>query len=777
MRHAFLTLAFICFATTVAGAASVRDVALPADYLAAGDKMEAVIHVELEPAAPAGSSLRVTENRQVDIAALGAGKPGARSRVVLERPLAELAKSGDVKCVIDSEGMLTGAVRLLAEIVTPGRAAALSTTWADPVTVGVRHRVSLAGDWDVTKIENHEYPNQWRPKEWKVPAPTSAHLPGSLINDDFFKGWVTASRDVKWTKMGDLRPRFVRLSGVADSAVFTIESQALPETRPIEEMSILTHWNEYHSPFKGEENAARRMLFLDQIPQGPVKLTLPKALDGESAKVSFRLRATSGQFRPHPVFGITGDLHLEMSPPVYVGDIGFDTEKPGENRRFKFDLTLNNESGKEFRGKLVAVYGRYDGAIAYTGGCAAYATAEQPVTLKPGKNTVQVVHEEKPRFDTCRATFLLVDSSGKVIDADGKNFHTVTFEIADRRDFHLNNERFIVKAQGSSGKSPHERWQLRVLGGNGFRGPTDPSQINLFQSEGLLTSCGAALLASVEKCIFYNPKDTSNITKAVKNYTDVLADCPGIIIWEATNEMHGEPEEARVAIQEAFHKLDPYHRPVLGTKGSGEWEAEAHDGRVKGIDIVGCQYLLSKEGIDSVTAAITEQPILSTEVNWNDGSFARDDMWRYWLDKGVAGSLLFDYSGFALDQPVPTVPPPDNDSVGMLIKKSNRDLYQDLVATAVQQADGRTLVRLGNVMPYTLHNISIRVRGFGKIDVPDLAPGAAATLLLPQQHSPPPKEPAILRAEYTTHGGLPHIALLTPTVSPMTALSTNGGAK
>ena len=105
------------------------------------------------------------------------------------------------------------------------------------------------------------------------------------------------------------------------------------------------------------------------------------------------------------------------------------------------------------------------------------------------------------------------------------------------------------------------------------------------------------MLASCEKCIFWNPKDTSNITKAVRGASSRrLAACPGLIQWEATNELHGEPEEARVAILEAFHKLDPYHRPVLATKGSGEWEAEAHDGRVAGVDIVGCQYLAEQGG-------------------------------------------------------------------------------------------------------------------------------------------------------------------------------------
>jgi hypothetical protein len=278
----------------------------------------------------------------------------------------------------------------------------------------------------------------------------------------------------------------------------------------------------------------------------------------------------------------------------------------------------------------------------------------------------------------------------------------------------------------------------------------------------------------VEKCVFFNPNDTSNIDKAVKKWIADIGDCPGVTMWEATNELHGEPEEARIAMLEAFHKFDPYHRPVFATKGSGEWEAEARDGRVKGVDIVGCQYLLTKEGVDSITAAVTEQPIMSTEVNWNDISFSRDGLWQYWLDKGVAGSLLFDYSGRALDQPAPTVPPPDTDPLGMLIKRSHRDMYQDLVATAAQQPDGKVVVRVGNQMPYALHGLSVRVRYVGKFALPDLEPGAAVSVVLTSDHAPQPKEPAVLRAEYTTHGGLPHIALQTPIVAPVPVVKGGG---
>ncbi len=772
-RFVTIVLAIPALYAGIASAVSVRAVRIQDNYVSSGSTAAGSVLLDDDKSLPADVKIRITILKRVDISSASAEKPGETSKVLIDKPLDQHLADG-IAFEFDAGTCLAGEMRAHVEITAPGHAGLLAEGWSEPVNIGIRKRVSLAGDWDVKSIEPYGYKTTARPKEWKPPELKTVHLPGVLLQDEWFRGWITVSREISIPNTGNEQPRFLRLSGVADSAAVTINNAPLPETRPIEEMSVLSHWIEFHSQYKGEENAKTRMLFLDLQPQGPVKLALPAPLTSDSkAKVEMRIRDTSGMFRGRPKPGIRGDLHLDLTPAVYVKDITFDTEKTADDRRFKFSVTLANESGKDFHGKLRSIYGRYDGKIAYTGSCPAYATTDQPVELKSGSNTIEVSRDEKPRFDTCHATFVLLDDAGKDIDGDGINFHTVTFEVRNRRDFYLNNERFIVKAQGSSGEAAHQRWQLRVMAGNAFRGPTDPNQINLYQSEGLLTSAGGALLASVEKCMFYNPKDTSNITKAVKGFTTILSDCPGIIMWEATNELHGEPEEARVAILEAFHKLDPYHRPVLATKGSGEWEAEARDGRVKGVDVVGCQYLLSKEGVDSIAAAVTEQPIMSTEVNWNDASFARDGLWQYWLDKGVAGSLLFDYSGGALDQPVPAVPPPDDDPVGMLIKRGNRDLYQDLVATAVQQPDGKVAVRLGNQMPYALHDISVRVQKLGRVTLPDLAPGAAATIIIPHEPSPDPKQTAILRAEYMTHGGLQHIAILTPIISnPL-----KGGAK
>jgi len=361
-------------------------------------------------------------------------------------------------------------------------------------------------------------------------------------------------------------------------------------------------------------------------------------------------------------------------------------------------------------------------------------------------------------------------------------------EIRDRRDLYLNGERFLVKGQGSSGTNPNSRWQLKVKGGNAFRGhrsgpsprvrgfQTQAANIDDRYADGLLTSAGSALLASCEKCTFWDPKDPSNVRKAVRWIVQRLHRCPGILMWEATNELHGEPEEARVEILKAFHASDPYHRPVLATKGSGEWEAEARDGRVAGVDVIGCQYLLSKEAIDSVVAAVTEQPIMSTEVNWNDNTLrGKGNMFETWLNSGLAGSLLFDYSGHALSQGVPLTPPPDNERDGSLVRVSDRLLYQDLVATARRRADGRVLLTVGNRMPYAVRHLVLHVGKVGRFQPADLPPGDAATILLSKEHSPPPRRPVAIRAAYTTHGGLKHTVILTPAVQA--APARKGGAK
>ena len=760
---------------------TIQKVELDAAYVSAGGMVHGVVWLDLPPRLPSEARLRVLAVRDVDVPDGKRAAAGRRTAPLLDRPLG--AGTREVRFDLSAGNMLTGTMQVQAEVLVGKGTPPVAAAWSAPVRVGVRKRVDLAGDWTVASLKVFEGDVPQRPKDWKPPTPPAAiTLPGRFPFDEGFRGWVTLKREVSWTRDGDLQPRAVCVDGASDSARVRVAGADVGETSPVEDMAVLTHWVEFHCPFKGPENELKRMLLMAGGTERPVRMPLAKALPAEGkAAIEMALRATSGGMlgQSKPPYGILNDIYLEAMPAVSIQSVSFDTEKPGEKRRFHFSLVLANDTGREFKATIRPVYGSYKGDLPYTGPCPASDSGDQAVTLPPGESVVRVVRDETPRFDTCRATFLLVKGD-KVLDAAEQDYHTVTVEIRDRRDLYLNNERFIFKAHGSWAEDASSRLQLRAKGGNGFRGhrsipswrvpgfSSEAANIDDRHKDGLLTSAGSALLASCEKCVFWNPKDTSNITRAVRSILRRLAPCPGIIEWEATNELHGEPEEARVAILEAFHAFDPYHRPVLATKSSGEWEAEAREGRVAGVDIVGCQYLLSKEAVDSVAAAITEQPLMSTEVNWNDAALYNEKkMYEVWLEKGLCGSLLFDYSGWALDQPVPAVPPEDGErsGPGHLMKESMRTLYQDMAATAAKQPDGSVLVILGNRMPYVLRGITLTVRNVGQVKPRDLAPGDAVTILVPPAQAPAVRERVVMRAEYVTHGGLKCLLLLSPRVT------------
>ena len=760
---------------------SIRQVQLGADYVPAGGTLRGAVLLDVPSPIHEETRLRVLLVRGADVAASTRGAVGRSEAEVLSHRVA--AGSANVPFSIAAGDMLFGSLQVRAEVVVDRDSRPLSVGWSAPVRVGLRKRLGLGGRWAVTSAKVLEGDVPHRPKDWKLGAlPATVELPGRLPFDRGFRGWVTVRREVAWKRDGDLRPRLVCISGASDSARVRVDGAHVGETSPVDDVAVLTHWVEFHCPFKGPENEQKRMLLIAGGDERPWLAPLPKALPPEGkAQIELAIRATSGGIlgKPQPPYGILDEMHLELVPPVYIRSVSFDTEKLGEKRRFRFTLTLANDTGKSFKGTLRAVYGRYHGEFPYTGACPAYASSEQRVSLPAGESTVEAVRDEMPRFDTCRATFLVLGRGEGPLDAAQQDFHTMAVEIRDRRDIYLNNERFIVKGQGSWGEDANSRLQLRVKGGNAFRGHrsrpslrvpelmSEAANIDERYTDGLLTSAGSALLASCEKCTFWDPKDPSNVHKAVKGIIRRLGQCPGIIQWEATNELHGEPEEARVEILKAFHRYDPYHRPVLATKSSGEWEAVARGGRVAGVDIVGCQYLLTREAVDSITAAVAEQPIMSTEVNWNDATlYARPGMFQVWLDKGLSGSLLFDYSGRALTQPVPTVPPDDRERSGPgdLVRERHRKLYQDMAATATRQPDGRVRLTVGNRMPYTLRGIVLSVRGLGRFRLRDLGAGDAATVLLPAKHSPAVGGRLVARAEYTTHRGLKHLELYAPRV-------------
>ncbi|MGI6496383.1 MAG: hypothetical protein ACOX5G_09930 [Kiritimatiellia bacterium] len=719
------------------------------------------------------ATLRVFAAVETDVPLKRGADPASETKV-LEKKLDGAATNAVAFAV---GPMVAGRVRFRAEVSDAGGMPLLreTTPWAE---VSIRRRIDLSGEWRVAKVEPFPVQRDGGAPDYAPDAfPAAMALPGTIAGGAWprgFRGWITLARTVELPGGG--APLFVSAEGVADSVALRVNGEEAAEMLPEEDLdSSLSHWSYFHGErlypgIKGREDARRlaRLLWDRDVLRDGLKAIVPPVPGGKT-ELELVLRATSGSTRHQPPYGIHGDVTVSPLPPVYVEGIDFDTSKPGDLRRFAFSVRLANTTGKPFKGRLRAVYGQYAGATPYTGACPATDETVRDLAVPAGGCTVVVERDEVPRFATCRATFVLQEGRTPV-DAASADYHAVTVEIRDRRDMYVNNERFFAKGRGSSSASPNQVWQFLANGTNMRRGmdvsswprfPGLASRAAFMDAQlpaGILFDSGP-VLASCEKCTFWNPDDTRNVERAVRYQIRTLAACPGLIQWEATNELFGEPEEARALICDLFRELDPYHRPVVMTKGGGEWEALARDGTVSGPDIVGVQYLGTREAIDALTATITEKPIQSTEINWNDPVLHRDGLWRYGLDRGVCGMLLFDYSGNSTDQAVTAIPPanllPDEWNV---VARAHREMYLDLECTARRLPDGRIAARFANRMPYALRDLSLAVRDGGRTRLPELAPGDACEFAVPASAATAvggePNPWIVATASYTTHGGL-----------------------
>jgi hypothetical protein len=768
--YSFLLAILACAGLTAARAVTIDGIAPARDLLGDGDAASGGVHVTVDAGDPAEMSLSIVAEQHADV------PRGAGGGTVATAPLHQEKLRGDgsreiaFKC--DVAQIVFGSVRFQAKVTGPA-GEELAMAWSRPVEIGVRRSHSLAGAWAVASSEFMPFAAEQYKSLKSLGA--SVELPGAISDQRSFRGWVNVTQSATLRRAGDWSYRYLRMEGVADGVLATVNGVALPELGAVERLDSLSHWPEFHSKFKGPEQRQAVMMTSFGRVLPPATLPLAKALPAGPAELALRVRCTSER-QSHGIFGA---LRLEATGPVHIGQVEFETEKPGADRRFLFAVQVHNDTGRVFEGRLRTVYGQYQGATPYTGDCPAYAEATQELRLEPGVQTVRVVREEHPRFATCRAAFVIMDRQQKVLDAQTQDFHTVTMEVRDRRDLYLNNERFIVKAQGSEASDPNGAANLHAMGGNAYRG-NSPSPSRRYpgtlswtdladqrMGAGLLTA-GGPLLASCEPCLFWNPEDTSNIQRAVELEIGSRVQCPGIILWEATNELHGDRPEARVAIQEAIHRIDPYHRPMFATKATGEWEAESVEGRVAGVDIVGCQYMQTHEALDAVLAAARDQPVMITEVNWNDAAFHNGErLWQGFLNKGLCGALWFDYSGRMLNQPFVAIPPQrmTTRESSDTILVDHRELYQDLTARAERLPDQRLRIKLGNVMPYTLHSVKVSIENAGTFALPDLPPGTQASIVLESPEQIPVQEGRIaVKADFITHSGLPHHEILVPSI-------------
>ena len=331
-------------------AATIREVRVDSTYVASGDKVTGSVALDLEGENKLPLRLVVSAIRQTDVPR--AGHQGTSSQeIVLQQKIAA-ANSERIPFDTTNPETLSGDIRFKAELFAEGQAKPVSTSWSPRVEVGVRKRISLAGPWDVGKVEPLVFEDARRPKTWKVPDfGSQITFPGALTRDPWFRGWVTLKRQFTWPRDGDLRPRMLRISGVSNSAKVAVAGKTIGEVLPVEEIEVLSHWVEYHSKYKGDANKLLRMQMLDVDVQPPMTMSLPGLPTSGESTIELTLRGTHGMFQPKPVYGIYGDLHLEMTPAVFIESVTFDTEKPGPKRLLKFKVSINNTSGAPGRDK------------------------------------------------------------------------------------------------------------------------------------------------------------------------------------------------------------------------------------------------------------------------------------------------------------------------------------------------------------------------------------------------------------------------------------------
>ena len=166
-------------------------------YVAAGQALRGRVRLDQPPQPPKETRLRVVAVRDIDTARTDRSAAGRRTEEVLVASLAP--GTSEVPFEVPTGDMLFGTIQIQAELLPAGGGGPVSAAWSRPVRVGLRKRLDLAGEWNVTGIKVFEGDVPMRPKDWKPPAPPAKlTLPGRLPFDDGFRGWVTlatAKRD------------------------------------------------------------------------------------------------------------------------------------------------------------------------------------------------------------------------------------------------------------------------------------------------------------------------------------------------------------------------------------------------------------------------------------------------------------------------------------------------------------------------------------------------------------------------------------------------------
>jgi len=304
---------------------------------------------------------------------------------------------------------------------------------------------------------------------------------------------------------------------------------------------------------------------------------------GESNNIAIRITDPNGDFTwcdwplfkwgdykiipSHGFAGITGDVQLQVTDPIYVEDI-FVKNKPNPNE-IGMEITMNNGEGSNSKGKITcSVYDAKNNQL--------LATKSKQVDLVKGENLIaedfKVKNANLWSIENPNLYYMKVKWEGdnSISDEQKVRFGFRWFEVRNvngDKQFYLNGKRIVIRTSISWGFWPvngifptdelaekqidmAKSLGLNML--NFHRAIGQEKILNLADEKGLLYYAEPGGYNDGEFDKFSHTWKNAKITRMVKHFRNH----PSLVIYNMLNEASIDPTKEAMSDMKACHELD-----------------------------------------------------------------------------------------------------------------------------------------------------------------------------------------------------------------------------
>jgi len=599
-----------------------------------------------------------------------------------------------------------------------------------------RPRIYLNGNWSFTTVDSSLFSDVAVDESNWSSAPVPADWKALGIEHS---GYAWYRRSFNLSKLPGLRPRFLRFDRIMDEGEVWLNGVRLQNPDPA--LCDLLKYRQFGSfGYKATKDTPYYHIYpLDWPYMFPI---------GGAIRLGENHLAVRVLEDPHtPEAGIVGDVYLVLTRPCYISNVNLVPPKEVSTdvrANFTFEVTITN-GGPPFDGQLCLSV--FDGDSEERGGDMMH------VSLGSGEErTFNLSWTYRPRFEKYVARVSILNGTEE-IDVVEEAFHGTVVEVRGNR-FYVNGERFIFR--GVHYPQPKDLDVMKWIGLNGVR--TDnpsPRDVELALEKGIVyaplvgDSCTAIISTPecAETTVAYDRPDSPYNEMEIQLAVLAMRNDPNVIIWNVANEMcvqdstKDEPMKTYLRTRYlAAHALDPYDRPVCYSNPFWQhytfWQ-----------DVIGTNVYGRKPDIPPT------KPLFMTE--WGHGlPFLRKSWASVVLndDWGVMGAALWPGTG-SWGAGWPGINDPDP-AVRDEFRWGLREFLQDMKIHVVNASDGEgMMIQLENRRFYHMRNVVVNVSC--------LATGRQLTktfdIIEPYgtvNWTISGREPVVVRADYTTHGGL-----------------------